>query len=416
MLISLQSVIDYIEKISSKNKIVILDSCHSGGFSLDKTPEIMVNESVEKFSGCGYAVLASCGENQVSGFNEARVMSTYTSFVCDALMCPYIIRKGKKSLEDINKAIYLYAKKWNRNNPARIQTPIFRENVGGTIFFNVEEYEPYKIKDIYMENSRYIIYSVKPLHHAQVKRLAVQVILRYPYTDEEIAAVAMEIKDQVLYAEVYQNEQSELFYKGKPANIIWCYFGFDEDDMIDPNYVCYTTWVDETQDKNYWYRVRKNTYIVNEICIQENTSYEVVKKLMHEERINDKDFIDNTRKIMSKLINIGETYLKKYREYINDVFSEDEFIKEISPYNNQIQELYLELTDLPTAPRKLHQWFLLNEKIAGDICDYSLFYNNKYLDKWNTENRMFLMEEAVKRYKNDLEELRELEQNCEVTL
>ena len=62
-LIELQDLINTIEQIHTKNKIVILDSCHSGGF----------------------AVLASCGAEQSSGFNEERKISLYTSFVCDAL-------------------------------------------------------------------------------------------------------------------------------------------------------------------------------------------------------------------------------------------------------------------------------------------------------------------------------------------
>jgi hypothetical protein len=37
-------------------------------------------ETVENFAGHGYAVLASCGAEQMSGFNDERQISLYTVF------------------------------------------------------------------------------------------------------------------------------------------------------------------------------------------------------------------------------------------------------------------------------------------------------------------------------------------------
>ena len=62
--IELQDLINTIEQTHTKNKIVILDSCHSGGFSLDSVPTIDINETVEHFAVRGFAVLASCGAEQ----------------------------------------------------------------------------------------------------------------------------------------------------------------------------------------------------------------------------------------------------------------------------------------------------------------------------------------------------------------
>ena len=44
---------------------------HSGDFSLENIPTIDIDETVEHFAGRGFAVLASCGANQSSGFDEA---------------------------------------------------------------------------------------------------------------------------------------------------------------------------------------------------------------------------------------------------------------------------------------------------------------------------------------------------------
>lgn len=90
-LIDLQDLINTIGQIQTKNKIAILDSCHSGGFALDSVPIIDLDETVEHFAGRGFAVLASCGAEQFSGFDEDRKISLYTSFVCDALTSRFLI-------------------------------------------------------------------------------------------------------------------------------------------------------------------------------------------------------------------------------------------------------------------------------------------------------------------------------------
>ncbi|MGG4011511.1 hypothetical protein [Bacillus smithii] len=55
---------------------------------------------------------------------------------------------------------------------------------------------------------------------------------------------------------VYNNEITKERLSGKSANIIWNYFGRDESDIVKNNYICVTTWVDDSQDKKWWYRIK----------------------------------------------------------------------------------------------------------------------------------------------------------------
>ena len=49
--LNLQCLIDLIEKTKPKNKIIVLDSCHSGGFSASNTKTLDLNGAIEKLSG-----------------------------------------------------------------------------------------------------------------------------------------------------------------------------------------------------------------------------------------------------------------------------------------------------------------------------------------------------------------------------
>lgn len=406
--IVLQDLISIIESINTKNKIIILDSCHSGGFSINGVPQIDITDTVESFAGHGYAVLASCGVEQLSGFNEDRQISLYTSFVCDALTSHFLISKGKKSLETINEAIFRFAEVWNRKGIYDIQHPIFRANIGGTIFFDVEEYNPYQVAQIYEETDDYVIYEVKPIHHALAKRLAVKVILRYQCSTEQIANIATEIRIKVLYCEVYQNQIAETHHRGKAANIVWCYFGYDEGDIIEGNFVCYSTWVDDLQDKNCWYHLYRNTVFVNGVHINVNNSYEMIKGFKND-IIDKEELIRITRVYSSKIISVAERYLKVYREYINKTLAVEQFIDIVAPLNNEISLWFFKQSDLPKPPSELHEWAQAHTIIACTIHDFSLFYDREYLSKWTDENRKWLMSDAIRRYETQLEELKEIE-------
>ncbi len=113
-LIDLQDLICTIEQIQTKNKNVILDSCHSGSFALDSVPAMDINETTEHFAERGFAVLDSYGAEQFSGFNEERQISLYTSIICNTLISRFLIRKGKKSLEAINEVIFHFVELSNR--------------------------------------------------------------------------------------------------------------------------------------------------------------------------------------------------------------------------------------------------------------------------------------------------------------
>ncbi|WP_394910632.1 caspase domain-containing protein [uncultured Robinsoniella sp.] len=407
-IIELQNLIDTIGSITTKNKIVILDSCHSGGFDLNDIAKIDINETTDQFAGRGYAVLASCGADEYSGFDNDRQISKYTSFLCDALTSSYLIRQGKKSLEEINEAIFRFAEVSNlkaKNSTSIIQKPIFRSSIGGTIFFDVEEYTPYKVNNIYEESDTYIIYEVKPLHHGGAKRLSVNVILRFKSSLEQIAKISKEIKNKVLHYEVHQNEISEYSYAGKPANIVWCSFGYDEDDMIDCNFVCQTTWVDDLQDKENWYHSSNNDITVEGVHVTLNGSYELIKSL-RDSTLNKNELICITREYTANIISAAERYIKMFREYLNSTLTEDQFINSVSSLNIEISKWFFKQSELPIPPNELHDWAHIHTRLACTIHDFTLFYDRKNINTWKSDNRKWLLTNAIKQYELELEELK----------
>lgn len=409
-LVNLQSLVDLVEKTTPRNKIIILDSCHSGSISVSNVRPLGTDETVAGLASQGYAVLASCSESQRSGFNRERGLSIYTAFLVDALTSRFLIRKGKKSLESINEAIFHFAKLWNSTHPLQAQQPIFRASMGGTVYFDVEEYTPYQVTSVYEETEKYIIYAVEPVHHGMVKRLSAKVILRYRYCLEEIAEIANEINRKLRRAEVYQNAMEELRFRGKPTNIIWCYFGYSEEDIVDCTYFCHTTWVDEAQDKNMWYREKKTAREVGDIYFEINDLYDTIKEIQKNSAMSDEVLIQEIRTISAKIVNTAERFIRIYREYRNGKLSEEALIDAVEPIGHEIHALFIQEGNLPYPSLSLREWAVAHEQLASAVSDFSLYYNKRHLGKWSTENRIYLMENSIKNYESALDILRVLDE------
>lgn len=405
--IKIQEIVNSMENICCKNKIVIIDSCHSGSKNLSNISPIDINVTADQFVGHGCAVMASCNIDETSGFDFSQGLSLYTRIICDALTAKSLIRYGRKSLEDIKKYVDILANNANKkiSNP---QHNAFRSNIIGTIFFNIADYTPYKAKEIYKETDKYIIYDVSPVH-ANIKRLSIRVILRFPSTKEEIAEITNEIKNDALYYEVYQNEKAESRFKGMPTNIVWCYFGYDEDDMINTNFAYRTIWVDDMQDKGYWYKVNQNSFIIDNVKVDVNKNYEFMKKFISNNTADDETLIKDTRKCMYEMILVAEKFIKQFREYTNHTITEQDLIESVSTINTEIEKLYFTQSDFPIASKKLHDWQNAYTQLASTIHDLSLFYNKRYLNRRDSKNRKIVTELTIKSYNECLEKIKAMD-------
>lgn len=409
--ISTQEIIEYFERVSAKGKVVFLDCCYSGHFSISGTSTFSIEETVGDFAGRGYAVFSSSNSTQVSYGHPDKPISVFTSFLSDALKDRHIIRQGKVSLYDIQKLVRLYLEVWNLRNPDKQQHPIFRANMGGTIYFEVQEYVPFHTSRIYGEYDKYIIYNVEPLHVGLTKRYAVKAIMKEPLSLEEIGKVSLEITQKVKTAEVYNNAIAQDRLAGKLANIIWVYFGRDESDVVKNNYVCYTTWVDDTKDKKWWYRVdNKDTFILNGIHYKIFSYYESLRRFNQENTGSKNDVISKTKNILASVVTLAERAIYYFNEYKNEVLTEEDFLQEMEGLIPEINKYFFDSHNLDIPPDEIRDWSQACVVLIGTIYDFTLYYNKKYMSQRTPENRRACMEMTIKQYYSDLEQVRQLEE------
>lgn len=406
-----QQMIYYLDTIPSKSKVTFLDCCYAGNFDVDGTAVFNIDETVDDFAGKGYAVFASSNASQVSRSHPTTQISLFTSFLVQSLTSRSIIRAGKKSLYDIHRLLFLLLETWNKNNPSCIQTPVYRENIGGTVFFEVEDYQPYEIGSYFKETENYIVHSVTPKHTGLAKRFSVDVILKSPASLIEIATINHEIVKEVRCLDIFSNKVQERLWTNRPANIIFCYFGLDETDIIQRNFICHTTWVDETQDKSHWYRTGRNTEIIDDIHFNVHTYYQSLRLFTDEHTGTKDDIITETKKITHRLITLAEQIISLFNEYQNGETDENGFINCLDQIVPEINTLYFQGSDLDIAPNEIAEWSHACEVIWGSIHDFTLYYNSPTFLKRTPENRRTCMNNSIEQYYRDLETLKALEKD-----
>ena len=296
---------------------------------------------------------------------------------------------------------------WNKKGD-KIQHPVFRANITGTIYFPVQKYMPYEKQNIYRDTDEYIIYEVVPFHQSLQKRYTAKVILKYHFAEADIVRITKSIVDEIKYSNVYKNIAQEQRLNGLPANMIRCHMGYDEQDMVKCNFSWITIWVDDTMDKNHWYRSGKNSEIIDGIFVEKQISYSALR-MLNQETVSQEEYIKQAKQYLNEIIDCANQFIAQYREYSNGTISENQLVDNVQMLNKQITSLYFKITDLPSTPLRCNSWSESIQQIAATIHDFTLFYGKKTMDTWSQENRNHLMKAALKRYQQEIELVKQKE-------
>lgn len=405
--LSIQNLIQFVSKTACKNIVLILDCCNAGKFETDGVPIFDVNQMVSEFAGRGYAVMASCSADEEAGFHPELKMSLFTSYLVAALInCPKT-KDGNKMLHDINSLIVNYARFYEKQNPGLKQFPIFRSNMGGTIFFPVKKAKVYIQKHVSFKEEGFIVEDIKPINSFREKRLAPIVMVPKEVSAEELAQITRNIRNRIMYEDVFLDTDSERRLKGKKTAMVYCYFGHDNSDMINHRYFARTLWVDETMDKKHWYRPQKGAVMIGDIYVIQNNDYQLIRNIQ-EVKVTREEYIRLLRPIQAEIITLAEQFIQFFHQYQNNEITDLELSNRYQGWNKRITGLYMQITDLPMEPDELHGVIDGIYSLAGAVHDFALLYNRRNVQEKQEESREWLLNRAVKRYYESLEMLKNL--------
>ena len=410
--VELQSVVDYIDRLHAKSKLVILDCCYSGNFKGAGARIMTFEEYMADFAGRGIAVMASSSADEVSRLGPNDNHSMFTGALSSAITLNRNTRKGRISLDDIYEGMIRLVKAWNANNPGKEQQPVFRSSIGGTIFFQVEDYKPYQQLRIEYEEEKYKVIKVEPLSSPDTKRLSAFVVTREGVNRDDLPEITKEIAEHIKYAEVYSGKNSEMRFEGTPARAVWCYFGHDESDIINSTYYSYTIWAADDEIRSKFFRENKNTSIIDDICIFENNAYDMIKK-MQAPRKTREEFIESNRRLLALIVSMAERFIYDLQEVNNQTRTMEEIKEEYGEWIDKVQRRYIELSDEDIAPDDLHEWSEEIMNLAGWVVNLSLALENKAGGGKIGDREEWLMKDAIRHYHESMDKLKNIEDDID---
>ena len=213
--VELQSIIDYINAMPAKNKIVILDCCYAGDFQTEGARSLQFEDSLSEVVGKGIAILGSSSADAISRLGPDGSHSLFTGALSAAII--FLANRqsgsGQILLSDIYEETRQLMNAWNLEYPEKAQTPVFRSSMIGMVSFRVEKHldedvDPGDGKDRFqadpgkpdsedshlLDNERYTVVKATPMDTEKYKRLSVFVVLRKDASDSELAAYSKEIR------------------------------------------------------------------------------------------------------------------------------------------------------------------------------------------------------------------------------
>ena len=410
--LGLSKIIRYIDNMPAKNKILILDCCHSGMAETGNKNSISDKEDLASYVGYGTAIIASSPAGELSWVDRSLGHSVFTDIVASTLQDRRLIRKGRISLDDIISEIRRSLDRWNLKNCKGKQQIIFRANIGGTVYFDVEEYNPYRRLTIYRENKDYIIYDVKPLNILDMKRLCAFIILKDKKIIEELPRITKDVAKQVRYANIANSRKMEKRFKGRSAQVVWCYFGLDESDMIRSLYFAYTIWAENDEIAEKYHKESKYAQVQDGIYIFTNTSYELIREIQSTTLTAD-EYMKKVKELYTRMISKTEKFIADIREVENGTVSYGEVFTDYRTWIKDIYRYYFELTDLPCPPDNINAWSEKVLSLAGWVMDIALILKQTGPGGQITDNGEWIIRNALSRYNEDLEELLKLEEGLE---
>ena len=437
--LALPSILAFIGELPCKNKIVILDCCYSGDFQTEGTRGMSLEDSAESFAGHGMAILASSSANEVSRLDESGQYSLYTGIVNMAMLSRRNVRQGRISLHAIQQNIQELMEIWNNHYSEQRQQPIFRSNIGGTIYFEVEPWHPQKpqeINGIHRENEFYTICSTKPLDTAKLKRLSVFVIAKRTLDG---SSDSQDLKDSSKIAQLTKRIVEEICETGH-YDAIWCYFGYDESDMLHHLYYAHSVWARNDELQKMYFRSSKDSFVQDGICVVENISYRMLRRMREENQagsaqsaerdlehsgnlgekapgklsganLSEEEYVLETKKILVEVVSLAEKFLVSFQEVANHTISAEEVKVNYQEWSRRVKTLYLRLSDGAIPPDHLYAWTEQVVDVAGCVTDLAILLEEQNRSNQNgfDERGSWLMNHAVKQYYEGLEKLKEVE-------
>ena len=236
-------------------------------------------------------------------------------------------------------------------------------------------------------------------------RYSVFAIAKGIINDELIALYTEQIVDEIKDLRRFKTKQQEMRFYGKSTDVIFVYWGKNEEDVIRRNWAYMSRWAVPSSNRANWYRLDKDSKIISNIWVKPVQQYDFVTELFERNAVNNSELIKLTHDLADPLLLAAAEVVRYFEEYDNGDIPEYAFIQASTEQFKVIQKCYWRISELPIPSVELKEWTDCYDCLAASIDDMQIFYTSQVYLNREESNRKACMQQTVRRYREDLQKL-----------
>ena len=260
------------------------------------------------------------------------------------------------------------------------------------------------------EKIQYTIVRQKDVSHAGAKRYSATILLDRHYPKDVIRTTIQEATEKLKYSKYYRNERVKARWGKIPAHVVWLFIAYDLDDIRNVNWICRTYWVDQSLPEDMRPTGLNGNEKLEGIEVLWNDDYKPFKNFFESHSGTKEEVLEAIHPILREMENLARQGINYFEEYMRGDISEDEFILKINKIEPKITELYHQSENVPMPPEDCKDYDQACQNIFATVTNMFLCYDKRGLEIWSKKNRIYLTQDAIKRFHDEWKRI-ELEEN-----
>jgi hypothetical protein len=245
-------------------------------------------------------------------------------------------------------------------------------------------------------SSEYTILELGDGSTGVAKRYSANILLGREYSKPEILSIAKRAITDIKFNEYYRNAITEKHWTGKEAQVVWLYLYLSLDDVGQTNWICMAQWVSESYLHKFPSIKINGEYLDNGIVVSWNENYLERARLFNSWKVSKGEYLS----AVSEIVNAIKEYIVEVVQATQDLdvgsLTEAQyldFMKELEP---KITNLYFSARNVGLAPFECKDFAERFQSMVAIAHNIVLPFSEKGLKTWKSQNRMFLVNKAIK--------------------
>lgn len=242
------------------------------------------------------------------------------------------------------------------------------------------------------ENYVYDIIKTEEPNFGNIKRKSLKIVIDAHYGKQ----VILKIIDKILDTQLLDQY----------LDVIWLFFGYDSEDIINNHYFCRVTWVNPKTPKNL-------VPISHKICqgkysyeISWNSQYQEIKTFLSSKRGKKYDIIKLIENLSIQYINLGEKLIELIGLFESKLIEKQLFIDTFSMLSHEItilDDIYHSNEELNKECSDYRQKF---SELRCSLDNILLINSEKGYTIWGETQRQFLTNQQIQSFKKRISDLK----------